>query len=137
MTNAKLKKQFTNIIENHFDRELWHSWPERTYEESIEPFLEDLIRIVRCFKRGQNFKQYKYCADFAIGEPTISGSLIGRRIKELRLKKGWSLTQFAKKTKLNIEYLFNIERGEPILRIWALEQILGVLKVKSSAVLDF
>lgn len=87
MTNAKLKELFTNVIEAHYDRELWYSWPEKTYEESIEPLLEDFIRIVRCFKRGQNFKQYKYCDDFTVGEPTITGKLIGQRLKEFRLKK--------------------------------------------------
>ena len=136
MKNAKLKEQFTSIIALHYDRELWHCRPEQSYEEAIEPFVNDLIRIATYHKRGWKFHSFKYDDALALLVPT-TGEHIGDRIRELRLRKGWSLAQFANKTEIDAEYLQSVERGESILRVWALETILDVLKVKSAAVLPF
>jgi DNA-binding transcriptional regulator YiaG len=136
MKNAKLKEQITSIIALHYDRELWHSRPEQSYEGAIEPFVNDLIRIATYHKRGWKFRSYKY-DEHDLLVLTTTGEHIGDRIRELRLRKGWSLAQFARKTEIDAEYLQSVERGEPILRMWALKTILDILKVKSSAVLPF
>jgi ribosome-binding protein aMBF1 (putative translation factor) len=136
MKNAKLKKQITNVIGFHYGRELWHSRPEQPYEESTKPLIDDLVRIATCHRSRKAFDLYRYDESDCMVS-TIPGEEIGGRIRKLRIKKGWSLAQFARKTDLNIEYLRNIERGESILRLWALEKITEALRVKSSAVLPF
>ncbi len=135
MKNAKLKEQITSIIALHFDRELWRR-PQKPYEESIEPFVTDLIRIATYHKRGWKFQPFLY-EEHDLRVTTETGEDIGDRIRELRSEKGWTLSEFAKKTDLNVEYLRCIERGEPVLEMRAFEQIIEVLKVKSSAVLPF
>ena len=136
MKNAKLKEQFTSIIALHYDRELWHSRPDQSYDEAIEPFVDDLIRVATCHKRDWKFRTYQYDED-TLFAPTITGKQIGEKIKELRFRKGWTLNRLAKKAGIDATYLEGIERGEPILRIWALESVLDALKVKSSRVLPF
>ena len=136
MINAKLKEQFTKIISWHYEKELWHSRPEEAYEESIEPFVDDLVRAADCYKNGRNFGFHQN-DETETNATTVLGEKIGQKIKELRLKNGLSLAQLAEKAEISTEYLLSIEYGEPILRIWALEQILNVLQVRSSAILPF
>ena len=135
MKKATLKEQFTNIIVFHYERELWYSRPEAPYEESMEPFLNDLISVARRHKQGKSMKLYQY-EDDRTDQMSID-VVIGRKIETLRTRKGWTLAQLAKKTRLNVDYLQSIEQGESILRIWALEEIAQAFKVKSSAILPF
>lgn len=136
MKNNKLKEQITSIIALHYDRELWHSRPEKSYEASIEPFVNDLIKIATYHKRDWQFQSFIYdeCELFT---PTTTGEKIGDNIRELRCKKGWSREEFAERAGLDVEYLRNVESGEPILRMWALESILDALQVSSASVLPF
>jgi DNA-binding transcriptional regulator YiaG len=136
MRNAKLKKQFTSVIALHYDRELWHSRPERSYEECIEPFVDELVQVATHHKSGKEYQPYLY-DEVSLRVTTEMGETIGENIRELRAERGWSIDKFAEKTGINVNYLRCVERGEPILRMWALEVILEVLKVKSSAVLPF
>ena len=136
MKRATLKQQITSVIALHFDRGLWHLRPERSYDECIESFVGDLVRIASYHKRGKAFQPYLY-DEVDLRVTTATGEAIGEKIRELRADKGWSIEKFAKKTGLDVDYLRCIERGESILRIWALEVILDALKVKSSAVLPF
>ena len=136
MKKATLKEQITSVIALHYDRGLWHSRPEKSYDECIQSFVGDLVRIASYHKRGKKFQPYLY-DEIDLRVTTATGEAIGEKIRELRAEKGWTLEQFAKKTDINVDYLRCIERGEPILRMWALEVILDALKVKSSAVLPF
>ncbi|MDQ5944113.1 MAG: family transcriptional regulator [Patescibacteria group bacterium] len=136
MKNAKLKQQFKSVIALHFDRELWHSRPELSYDKAIEPFVDDLIRVASYHKRDWKYKSYLY-DEIDLFSFSVTTQNIGERIKEVRLRKGWSLTKLAKKAEIDSSYLDGVERGEPILRIWALETILEALGVKSSKVLPF
>ena len=136
MKNAKLKEQFTNVIISHFGREMWRIYPERSYEGSIEPFIEDLIKIASYHKRDKVLPLRKYDEEESFA-PTITDGRVGERIKELRAKRGWTITRLAKKIDVDADYLQNVERGEPLLQMWVLERTLKALKAESSAVLPF
>jgi ribosome-binding protein aMBF1 (putative translation factor) len=137
ISNAKLKEQFTNIIECHSGRELWSTRPDMSYDECLEPLLDDFVKVAKRHKQGRDHRPYDGYSRTETYAPSINGEYIGEKILALRVKKGWSLAQLAGKAGLDEDYIRNVERGEDILRIHELERILENLKVKSSAVLPF
>jgi DNA-binding XRE family transcriptional regulator len=136
MTNAKLKEHFTNQIINHFGREMWRNYPERTYDDSVGPFIEQLIKIASYHKRDKALTLREYDEDESFAATTTDGR-IGKKIREVRLKKGWTIARLAKAIDVDIDYLKNLERGEPLMQMWVLERIVVALKIKSSAILPF
>jgi len=60
---------------------------------------------------------------------------LGRRIKELRLKAGYSQEELAAKAGLQRTYMSDIERGKRNVSIENIEKIAKALGVKSSDLL--
>jgi len=60
---------------------------------------------------------------------------LGRRIKELRLKAGYSQEELAAKAGLHRTYMSDIERGKRNVSIENIEKIAKALGVKSSDLL--
>lgn len=138
MKTAALKEQFINLIEYHYERELWHSRTDQEYKESIDPFVGDLIRLTRRHNRGFNIQLYKF--DRIEGthvDDTSVDYIIGKKIEDLRTQKGWTVTRLANKAGINADYLRSVERGELMIGIWDLKQIVSVFKLESSAILPF
>jgi transcriptional regulator with XRE-family HTH domain len=59
---------------------------------------------------------------------------VGKRIKELRLKAGFTQAEIAKKAKLNINYFAVIERGEVTTSSEKLKKISDALGVDVSKI---
>lgn len=60
---------------------------------------------------------------------------LGKRIKELRLKAGFSQEELAAKAGLHRTYMSDIERGERNVSVENIEKIARALGVKSSDLL--
>lgn len=60
---------------------------------------------------------------------------LGKRIKELRLKAGFSQEELAAKAGLHRTYMSDIERGERNVSVENIEKIAKALSVKSSDLL--
>jgi transcriptional regulator with XRE-family HTH domain len=60
---------------------------------------------------------------------------LGQRIKELRLKAGYSQEELAAKAGLHRTYMSDIERGERNVSVENIEKIAKALGVKSSDLL--
>jgi ribosome-binding protein aMBF1 (putative translation factor) len=134
MKKATLEEQFHYVINSYFGRELWRTGDDEEYEESMKPFIEDLARIAKHHKKGKSIiMHYFETNNNYIG----TNFFMGKKIEKLRTQKGWTLAQLSEMTELNADYLRNIELGEPLLRLWELEQIAKAFKVKSSDILPF
>jgi DNA-binding Xre family transcriptional regulator len=135
MTTSELKKQYINVINFHYERELWAFRAEFPYKEGIEPFVDDLIQVAQHYKQGLGMKLYETY------RPSIdSESLdyrIGKNIEDLRIQKGWTLNRLAKRIRMDSGYLLSIERGELLIRIWDLQQIARAFKVQLIDLLTF
>ena len=137
MQAASLKEQFINVITFHHGRELWFTRPEQSYDDTVESFIDDLVKITQQHKEGVDFKMYQWDPEDSLSDNTDISHVIGRNIRDLQDSKGWSLKTLAKKSRLNEEYLRNVQRGESLLGMWALMQIAEALGVKSSELLPF
>lgn len=136
MNEAKLKKHIKWAILGHSGRELWSCRPNLDYNEGLEPLVDELVDIAAQFKKSQKYKDHSFDEEIA-HSPTILEEIIGKKLKKLRLAKGLSELQVARRADLNINYYKNIERGEPLLRLSDLKRALEVLDVQSSFVLPF
>lgn len=61
------------------------------------------------------------------------GALIGKNVRDLRYKRGWSQEDFAFESGLHRTYISGIERGERNPTAAVIEQIAIALHVKPSA----
>lgn len=135
MTTAELKKQYINVINSHYERELWAFRAEDKYEKGIEPFVDDLIRVAQCHKQGLDMKLCKTYRP--VVDPEGLDYRIGKNIQGLRIQKGWTLNRLAKKIRMDSDYLLSIESGELLIRIWDLQQIAQAFKVQLTYLLTF
>jgi transcriptional regulator with XRE-family HTH domain len=62
---------------------------------------------------------------------------LGKRIKTLRVKSGYSQEQFALRCKLHRTYISDIERGERNVSVENIEKIATALKVEPDELLKF
>lgn len=136
MSKAKLEDLYKNIIMFHYGVEFWAIYPERNYEETIKYFLDDLVKATVLYKKGKYMKPYRFDVNQCF-EPNTDEELMGGKIQDLRLKKGLSIKQMARRTGLDAAYYENLERGVPITRLWSIERILHVLRIPSSAIMPF
>ena len=60
---------------------------------------------------------------------------VGRRIKELRQKKGWSQEKLAEEAGLHRTYIGQVERGEKSIGVGNLVRIARALDVAAAALL--
>ncbi len=63
--------------------------------------------------------------------------LLGRRIKELRRKRGLTQERLAERANLDVKYVGNIERGKENPTVATLERLAGALSVKMDQLLSF
>ncbi|NDV28578.1 helix-turn-helix domain-containing protein [Desulfovibrio sp. JC010] len=63
--------------------------------------------------------------------------LVGKRIRELRKKKGLTQAQLGSEADINDKYISEIERGSSKLTVNALNKIALALKVSAKDILDF
>ena len=134
MDKATLEEQFHYVINSYYGRELWRTGDDEEYEISMRPVIEDLVRIAKYHKKGKSIIiHYREINNNWIG----ANFFMAKKIEKLRTQKSWTLAQLSKKTELNEDYLRNVELGEPLLRLWELEQIAKAFKVKSSDILPF
>lgn len=56
--------------------------------------------------------------------------LLGRRLKELRRKRGLTQERLAERANLDVKYVGNIERGKENPTVATLERLAGALSVK-------
>jgi transcriptional regulator with XRE-family HTH domain len=63
--------------------------------------------------------------------------LLGKRVRELRKKRGLTQEQLAEKANVDVKYLGNIERGKENPTIGILEKLAEALSVKLHQILDF
>ena len=61
---------------------------------------------------------------------------VGRRIKELRQKRGWSQEKLAEEAGLHRTYIGQVERGEKCIGVVNLFRIAEALGVTASSVVD-
>ena len=61
---------------------------------------------------------------------------VGRRIKELRQKKGWSQEKLAEEAGLHRTYIGQVERGEKSIGLENLFRIASALKTEATALVD-
>jgi len=61
---------------------------------------------------------------------------VGRRIRELRQKKGWSQEALAEEAGLHRTYIGQVERGEKSIRMKDLVRLAGALRVRPFVLLD-
>ena len=62
---------------------------------------------------------------------------LGKRIKELRIKEGYSQEEFASHCGLHRTYISDIERGERNVSIENIEKIAKALKIEPNELLKF
>ena len=62
---------------------------------------------------------------------------IGKKIKELRIKEGYSQEELASYAKLHRTYISDIERGERNVSIENIEKIAKALKIELNELLNF
>lgn len=137
MKIASLKDQFINVITYNHGRELWFSRPHQSFDETMEPLLNDLVKIAELYKGGASFELHGWdVEECAYGGEGIDHT-IGYRIRDLQDEKGLSVKELAKKAGIDAEYLRNVEKGESLLSMWSLGQIARALGVHSSALLPF
>ncbi|WP_263357380.1 helix-turn-helix domain-containing protein [Acidicapsa ligni] len=60
---------------------------------------------------------------------------LGKRIKDLRRKKGWRQIDLAEHSGIGKNHISTIERGERELGLMSLEAIAGALEIKPSDLL--
>lgn len=60
---------------------------------------------------------------------------LGLKIKELRLKKGWSQEKLALESNLDRTYLPSIEKGERNVSVTVIEKIANALNIEVSELL--
>ena len=63
--------------------------------------------------------------------------LLGRRVREIRKKRGLTQEQLAERASVDVKYLGNIERGHENPTVGILEKLAGALSVKIHQMLDF
>lgn len=64
--------------------------------------------------------------------------LLGQKIKEIRLQKGYTQQQLAELAKIDYKYLQKIEgKNPPALKIDTIEKIAKALKIKPADLLTF
>lgn len=69
-------------------------------------------------------------------EKEIDFSLIGRRIREVRMQRGMSQAKIAEIIAVNDSYICNIEKGEKQVSLTALVAIADALKVTADVLLS-
>ena len=62
---------------------------------------------------------------------------LGKRIKEIRIKEGYSQEELASLSKLHRTYISDIERGERNVSVQNIEKIAKALKIDPSELLKF
>lgn len=62
---------------------------------------------------------------------------LGKRIKELRVKEGYSQEEFASRCGLHRTYISDIERGERNVSVENIEKIARALKIAPDELLKF
>ena len=62
---------------------------------------------------------------------------VGRRIREYRNAKGYSIEDLAHRAELNAVHLASLERGEKNITISTLEKIVNTLEISFADVFDF
>jgi transcriptional regulator with XRE-family HTH domain len=67
----------------------------------------------------------------------ITRKEVANRIKEIRLSKGLTQTDVAKRGEINVGYYARVERGEIEPSVGTLERIATGLDVRSSEILPF
>lgn len=63
--------------------------------------------------------------------------LLGRRVKELRKKRGLTQEELAERASVDVKYLGNIERGRENPTVGTLEKLANALSVKTHQILTF
>ena len=64
-------------------------------------------------------------------------SKLGQKIKELRIKAGYSQEELASLSKLHRTYISDIERGERNVSVENIEKIAKALKIEPNELLKF
>lgn len=62
---------------------------------------------------------------------------LGQKIKEIRIKEGYSQEELASLSKLHRTYISDIERGERNVSVENIEKIAKALKIEPSELLKF
>lgn len=62
---------------------------------------------------------------------------LGQKIKEIRIKEGYSQEELASLSKLHRTYISDIERGERNVSVQNIEKIAKALKIDPSELLKF
>lgn len=62
---------------------------------------------------------------------------LGQRIKEIRIKQGYSQEELASLSKLHRTYISDIERGERNVSVENIEKIAKALKIEPNELLTF
>jgi DNA-binding XRE family transcriptional regulator len=137
MKTAELKEQFTNIIDTYLGQQgLWDIFPTDPYEDCIDGFVKDLIKVARHHKLELK-KELKKCSFEDCTEVSSTKYYLSKRIKELRNDRKWSVEKLAKKTNLDANYLRGVERGELTPTIYTIKDLTQAFKIKSSDLLPF
>ena len=63
--------------------------------------------------------------------------LLGKRVRELRKKRGLTQEQLAEKANVDVKFLGNIERGTENPTVGTLQKLAGALAVKAHQILSF
>ena len=63
--------------------------------------------------------------------------LLGRRVRDLRKKRGLTQERLAEVAGMDVKYLGGIERGKENPTVGTLEKLAGALSVKVRQILDF
>lgn len=137
MQTASLREQFINVITYNHGRELWYSRYDQSFEELMDPLLDELAEIARSYKEDSTFKLHVWDEEESIYDGQTVSHIIGRKIRDLQDAKGWSLNKLAKVAGVDRGYLQGVERGECLLGMSSLESIASALGVHSSELLPF
>ncbi len=63
-------------------------------------------------------------------------NVIGKRIKQARLKKGFTQEQIAEKLDVSIAFLSRVERGNSHINLRRLDEICNILDVSLGSILE-
>ncbi len=63
--------------------------------------------------------------------------LLGKRVRELRKKRGLTQERLAEKANVDVKFLGNIERGKENPTVGTLEKIAGALSVRLHQILNY
>jgi DNA-binding XRE family transcriptional regulator len=134
MNREELEKHVKDIIMFNYGWDMWSSRSQESYDEGIQPFIEQIAELVEKVSRGEKPKKLHVYEDDIHSDLNV---VIGGRLRELRREKGVSLAKMAERIGIDAEYYSDLERGAAWMRTIDLQDALAVLGVGSAAVLPF